>query len=111
MRLKVMTTSLWITRIFLGGLALYWLVMLKNLLFAYLEGGSKGFRDYVAYVATWDATYFPETKDPLLAVHSAYQRWIFYILLAWLLRELHGYLLKRVRSAKTASLPETFAGN
>jgi hypothetical protein len=98
MRLRLLRMSLGTVRILLAVLALFGLVMLSNLLRAYIEEGSQGIRDYLAYAASWDGTYFPEEmKDPALVVHSAYQSLIFYLLLAWFLRELHGWLHKRVQ--------------
>jgi hypothetical protein len=97
MRLKVLRISLWTVRTLLAVLAFFWLVMLSSLLRAYVDDGSQGIRDYLTYVGRSDGTYFPaELKDPILAIHSIYQSLIFYLLLAWFLRELHGWLRKHV---------------
>ena len=97
MKLRLLQASLWVTRIFLGGLLLFWFVMGTNLFLAFVRRGSQGIRDYILYAATWDPTFFPEKVDPLLALHSAYQRLIVYILLVWVLKELHSWLRKRTK--------------
>jgi hypothetical protein len=90
MKIKLLTTALWLVRAVLAFLVLFWTVELFNLVFAYFSAGRQGIGDEIVHTSGAGVT-LPSRLDPVQTIHMAYQGLILNSC-TWMLRELHSYL-------------------
>ena len=99
-----MKIALWTTRILLTLMILYWMAAIPQLAIAYHERGMEGVDSKIvhwAYTNQDPANW--QRVEPQRLTASAYQVFIFGIVVTWALRELHAALLTRVKRKVSAS--------
>jgi hypothetical protein len=96
--MNMATRALWIVRVLLGVLILFWLVAGATAVFLWLTRGAEAVNQYVMHI-TFSGTRFPLSGDSPDHIHTAYHALIGLLLLTWVLRELAGFLGKRTKLA------------
>lgn len=96
------TRALWIVRVLLGVMILFWVAFGLKAAFLWLTRGSEAVNQYVMHITFTSAT-FPLSGDPSSHIHAAYHALIGLLLLTWALSELAGFLSRRAKAQASGS--------
>jgi hypothetical protein len=89
-----MRTGLWITRIGLACLAVWWLPFVAKVTYLLVTGGREAMRGWFSHVAMMGSEW--GTEILLRNMEAMYEFIIFMILMTWFLREFHGLISRRL---------------